>query len=325
MSAHHSSSDVIAETDWRAQIKERVKAIESGQVRVMAIRISSVEEVEKKHGAVKVNDLLGAVVATVTRLLPRPAKISQVEVGQFGIVFSCGDSEIESISEEVIAALVELCREIAEFSVGIFDHRSIENVGDSRYSLDYSYAYDYALIAAAAAGENSGYTFDEQAPRIVLTKQTDADKYEQVSADYKKFKEIGIFGVDLDNQAGISYFTSGNILEANAAFRVAVEHGTDPTLRSNYAISLFYLQRFHEAYEQMRQSAQDKDHGLPSPGLIPLFAIAAFESNKRNGSPPPQEVKRLIDSALQVTSHTFGTEVKLKEVSESFSLAYPEI
>ena len=318
LSGLHGSGDSLGETDARNDLKERISSLPDDRFRVMAVRIESIRDVESRHGAVKANELLAGAAAAMTLVLPQPVKIAQVEVGQFGAAFCSEDGSIDQLVEKLVVNLQVVCNEIADFSVGLFDHSALDSVSDAGYSLDVSHYYDYALIAAAASEKNSSSLFGPHSPQKVLSDQSEAGAFEQVAADYKKFKEIGIVAADLDNIAGVAYFSSGNLSESSAAFRSAVEIDAEPVMRSNYGITLFLLRRYYEAYEQIRISCSDKEGLIPPDNLLALYAISAYESFKSSGEPTLVEIQRLFDLATPLSNHAFVKESRLKEAYEEF-------
>lgn len=303
LAGFYGYSDALGESEPRQALQKWLAENDQEHGRVVAIRFPAIRDVDKKHGSVKANEILAGTSAAAKKMLPPPVKVVQTEVGQFGVTFLCGTDEVKTYMDGVVATLRELCADVVDFTVGVFDGSASESVEEEGFSLDATASYDYATIAAAAADRNSWRIFDSSAPKEVM-KQNEGD-YEKVLADYKRFKELGIVGASFENMAGIAHFSAGSLESASASFRAAIGFDdSDAIIRSNLAIVLYLSGRELDAYDQFVVSS-DIDEGYPSASARAVYAVCALESYVARGQPTLSVVSGLFSACDQGTGNSF--------------------
>lgn len=303
LSGFHGYSDSLGDPEPRQALQKWLAENDQERGRVVAIRFPTIREVDKKHGSVKANEILAGASAAAKRLLPPPVKVVQTEIGQFGVAFFCDAGDVQKYMDEIITALRELCIDVVDFTIGVFDQGAIDSVVDEGFSLDVAAAYEYATIAAAAAQNNSWRVFDSSAPDEVM-KRNEGD-YEKVLADYKRFKELGIGGANFENMAGIAYFGTGLLESSSAAFRAAVGFDdSDAIIRSNLAIVQYLSGRELDAYDQFVAS-NEIDNNYPSASARAAYAVCALESHVVRGQPDLNVVSDLFNAVDQGKSGSF--------------------
>lgn len=299
LSGLHGYNELPRESEAAQALRSWMADVEDDRRRVMSIRFTGIRDVEKMHGSVKANEILAGAVAAAKRVFPAPMKIVQTEVGQFGVAFACDENLATDMVASMVGMLHELCSDVVDFSLGLFDRDSMGADSDSQYSLDVSAAYDYATIAAASAQKNSWRLFDGRAPCDVMSSNYYAGEYEKVIADYDRFKELGIVGSTFENFAGLSHFISGNVELAGSYFRAAVEYKDSPIIRSSLAITQFMAGRFLDSYDNLRQALAGNNGVHPNEDAESLFAVAAWETYLIRGVPDLHEVRGLFEGVNQ--------------------------
>lgn len=295
LSGLHGHNDLPRDSEAALALKTWMTSVEDDRRRVLSIRFTGIREVERKHGGVKANEILAGAVAAAKRVFPAPMKIVQTEIGQFGVSFACDDDAVTDMVTRMVDMLHELCSEVVDFSLGLFDRGSMSAKLDGEYSLDAASAYDYATIAAASAQPNSWRVFDGLAPHDVMNANYYANEYEKVLADYSRFKELGIVGSTFENFAGLSYYISGNVEMAGASFRASVEYMDSPSVRSNLAITQFISGRYGDAYDNLKAALSQNDGDHPNEGTERLYAVSALESHLLRGVPSLEEMAVLFE------------------------------
>lgn len=305
LSGSHAYNESPAEADAKLALKKWISDANWVTGRIVALRFPGIRDVEKKYGSVKANEILAGAAAAAKKLLPTPVKVLQTEVGQFGIAFYCEDERVQPLVEALVAALHDLCVDVVDFSVGVAGRSAIEDVGADEYSLDITSAYDYATIAAAASDTNSWRLFDSEAPVEVIRRSESEKEFDKVIADYTRFKDLGIVGASFENRAGISYFATGMLEDANICFRAAIEYlDEDAVVRSNYAITQFMLGKSVEAFDQLAL-AEQLDREYPRDNVRALYAVASLDSFLSKGQPGIEVVLEIFNAADTLESKSF--------------------
>ncbi|WP_282246137.1 GGDEF domain-containing protein [Stenotrophomonas sp. PS02300] len=305
LSGLHDYSELPKEIEDRQALRLWISGADESRRRMVAIRFAKIRDVELKHGSVKANEILAGAVAAAKRVFPAPIKVVQTEIGNFGVAFTCDPDVVDELMSNVTDLLNELCYEVVDFSLGIFDEESIGEVEDGDFSLDKSASYDYATIAAASAAANSWRRFDSAAPLSVISESYSAGEYEKLLADYGRFKDLGIVGASFENHAGLAYFLDGKGELACSCFRAAVEFADEPVVRSNLGISNFYLGRTIEAFDNLRLALNANGGVHPNENSAALFAVAGLDAHIARNDPTLREVESIFQSALGQDELTF--------------------
>ncbi|MBK0012955.1 GGDEF domain-containing protein [Stenotrophomonas sp. S41] len=298
LSGLHGHNEISREIEAEAVLRSWLTGDPGDSRRVLSIRFADIREVERSHGSVKANEILAGAVAAAKRVFPAPMRIVQTEIGQFGVALSCDEDSVDELMERMIRLLYEICSDVADFSLGLFDRDSMTIGLEAGYSLDLGAAYDYATIAAASVDKNAWRRFDARAPQDVISQNYYSNEYEKVLADYDRFKELGIVGSMFENFAGLSHFVfSGDAELAGVSFRAAVEYQDSPVVRSNLAIAQFYCGRFADAYDNLNMAMAANAGEHPNENSSNIFAVAGLESHLLRGDPDLVRVSELFNVA----------------------------
>ncbi|SEI37981.1 GGDEF domain-containing protein [Frateuria terrea] len=308
--------DEGVESEGSKNINRRVATHSTENFCVLAVQIRELDQLERHSGPGRVNDLLSSVSSIMTKALLRKAKPQYVEGGLFGAVLLTSSSESTEHIKALRRELEVVCEGLAVFAIGYVEKGKLEEA-----ALPLENAWEYAVLAAAAAPSMGMEAFTLDLPLQVLENQDAAGQNEQLILDYERFKSLGISGAKYDNLAGIANFLLGKVVQADLAFKSAVDASPDENVyRLNLAYTRMQLEKFRDAYDQAAL-AEKLSGGPPDPMAMSIIAYSSYKLWKAGDHVLPREriISLLRDASSQEENSYFSKDEMLQAEKEMIS------